>query len=68
MPYDGEKAALVPAGLGTDHPADLEVHRLHLSLLYGRVIMTGPSGVIATVCSKCAERLPSAVSTVQPSG
>ena len=27
----------------------------------------GPSAVIATVCSKCAARLPSAVTTVQPS-
>ena len=26
-----------------------------------------PSSVIATECSKCAERLPSAVTTVQPS-
>ena len=31
------------------------------------VSTSGPSSVTAMVCSKCAERLPSAVTTLQPS-
>lgn len=34
---------------------------------YGRESTSGPSAVTATVCSQCAESLPSAVTTVQPS-
>ena len=38
-----------------------------LSPVYAAVRMRGPSSVIATVCSKCADRLPSAVTTVHRS-
>ena len=37
------------------------------NVLYGSVRTCGPSSVMATLCSKCADRLPSAVTTVQPS-
>src|SRR5690606_20041191 len=43
----------------------LDLH--HPFAPYGRVSTTGPSAVTASVCSKCAERLPSRVTAVQPS-
>src|SRR5689334_342445 len=49
------------AGGGTSGRADR-------SRRYARVRTRGPSAVIATVCSKCAAKLPSAVTTVHLSG
>src|SRR6059058_3267753 len=46
----------------------LEDSAFYFNCVFPRhVRISGPSFVIRTVCSKCAERVPSAVRTVQPS-
>src|SRR5690242_1309872 len=47
--------------------AGQQLHHLRL-LAHGLVSTHGPSAVMATVCSKCAEYLPSSVTAVHLSG
>src|SRR6478672_9055318 len=47
---------------------ELDDRALYFNCVFPRhVRISGSSGVIRTVCSKCAEGIPSAVHTVQPS-